>query len=93
MVEYWLTNFPQHGKVRDSIFEGNTVDNEIVAFFLKHLDILGFPGVVIGMLVVAICRLWGELKAERARSEVLVEKMNVMSRETVIMIERIIGSK
>ena len=66
---------------------------DIAAKLFSELDSLGFPGIVILALIVALTHLWRELRTERKRCETLTDRLDTMSRETIIMVERIIGSK
>jgi len=63
--------------------------DEVTDFTIQQLTDLGFCGFIIGCLIVALYQVWKALQKERKRCEVLVDKMQELSRETNIMIERI----
>jgi len=63
--------------------------DDFVSAIISQLGNQGISGVLVIGLAVAIYSLWKELQAERRRSEDLVDKMQELSKDTMIMIERI----
>ena len=65
--------------------------SEVVDFSMKQLSEMGVAGFIVGGLLAALYVIWKELLAERKRCEDLVGKMQDLSKETLIMIERVTG--
>lgn len=61
----------------------------IMNFVVQQLSDMGLSGVLVTVMAVAVYVIWKELQAERRRSEDLVEKMQDLSNDTLVMIERI----
>jgi len=63
--------------------------SRLLDHLLEQLDTTGIYGLIIVLLIVAVAKLWAELRAERKRNEDLSSKMLEMAKETSILIERI----
>ena len=63
----------------------------LIAFILSQLTEMGVCGFIVALMLVALYKVWQALQLERLRSENLVGKMYELSKETVVMIERISG--
>lgn len=64
---------------------------DFLGFMWSQLVTLGLPGLIIGLLLVALTVLWVAYIRERKRCAELTDRMFEMSRDTMTMIERISG--
>ena len=65
---------------------------DLLPFIGDELAKLGFPGVVIALLTLAVAGLWRAFRYERLRNSELTDKALAMAEEAQRMIERIAGS-
>lgn len=63
--------------------------SSVIDHLIEQLDSMGIYGLIISLLIVAVVKIWAELRTERKRNEDLSNRMLEMAKETSILIERI----